>query len=119
MVLNYYFFNKSFKEDIFSKGDILIEDDVWIGSNCVILSGIKIGRGSIIGAGSIVTKNIPKYSIVGGNPAKVISSRFSKETIETIEKLKWWEWDIEKIKRNDILFNLDLDKNVIIEEFIK
>lgn len=57
-----------------SKG-ILIEEDVWIGANCVILDGITIGKGSVIGAGSIVTKNIPPYSIVIGNPAKIIKSR--------------------------------------------
>ena len=117
--MNQYFFNKSFKEDIFSKGDIIIEDDVWIGANCVILSGVTIGRGSIIGAGSIVTKDIEKYSIVGGNPAKVLRRRFSTETIDIVENLKWWTWDIKKIKRNKVLFNLDLGKEIITEELIQ
>lgn len=59
----------------YSPKDITIEDDVWIGGRVIILPGVKIGKGSIIGAGSVVTKNIDPYSIVGGNPAKIISSR--------------------------------------------
>jgi len=57
------------------QGKIVIEDDVWIGAGSIILTGITIGEGSIIGAGSIVTKSIQPYSIVAGNPAKVIRMR--------------------------------------------
>ncbi|MEO4948345.1 CatB-related O-acetyltransferase, partial [Bacteroides uniformis] len=70
------------------------------GSNSVILSGVKIGRGAVIGAGSIVTKNVPKYAIVAGNPAKVIKMRFNDEEISKLEKLKWWEWSYDRIKEN-------------------
>jgi len=56
---------------------IVIEDDVWIGANVTILKGVIIGEGSVIGAGSVVTKDIPKYTIVAGNPAKVIRKRFN------------------------------------------
>ena len=83
-----------------SCGFKVIEDDVWIGSNSVILSGVKIGRGAVIGAGSIVTKNVPKYAIVAGNPAKVIKMRFNDEEISKLEKLKWWEWSYDRIKEN-------------------
>ena len=61
--------------------DIVIEDDVWIGSNAIILKGVTIGTGSVIAAGAVVTKSVPAYSIVGGNPAKVIKQRFSREQI--------------------------------------
>ena len=61
--------------------DIVIEDDVWIGSNAIILKGVTIGTGSVIAAGAVVTKSVPAYSIVGGNPAKVIRQRFSQEEI--------------------------------------
>ena len=54
---------------------IVIEDDVWIGARVIILPGVRVGRGSIIGAGSVVTRDIPPYSIVGGNPARLIRSR--------------------------------------------
>ena len=114
-----YFFNRSSKNDVFSKGDIIIEDDVWIGSNCVILSGVTIGRGSIIGAGSIVTKSIPPYSICGGNPAKVIKSRFSTQTIELLEQLKWWQWDIMKIKQNEKIFFLNEQELIANKEWIE
>lgn len=93
-------------EDIFSKGNIIIGDDVWIGSNSVILSGVTIGRGSIIGAGSVVTMNIPNYSIVAGNPARVIKSRFSNEIVDYLEDLRWWEWDERKIIESERIFNL-------------
>lgn len=105
--INQNIFNKPVENDIFSKGDIVIEDDVWIGSNSVVLSGVTIGRGSIVGAGSVVTRNIPKYSIVGGNPAKIIKSRFNQGTIHFIENLRWWEWSIDKIKSNKDLFHIN------------
>jgi maltose O-acetyltransferase len=54
---------------------VVVEDDVWIGSHVIIMPGLLIKRGSIIGAGAVVTKNFPEYSIVGGNPAKLIKSR--------------------------------------------
>ncbi|WP_433773043.1 CatB-related O-acetyltransferase [Bacillus wiedmannii] len=70
------------KEDIaWSKGPVEIADDVWIGSRALILSGVHIGQGAIVAAGSVVTKNVPPYSIVGGNPARVIKYRFSNEII--------------------------------------
>ncbi len=54
---------------------IIIKEDVWIGANCIILSGITIGKGSIIGSGTVLTKSVPEYSIVVGNPGKVVKSR--------------------------------------------
>lgn len=110
-----YYVNKNIfggktEDDIFSKGDIVIEDDVWIGSNVVILSGVTVGRGSIIGAGSVVTKDIPRYSIVAGNPSKVLKSRFKDSTIDYLEGLEWWSWSIEKLRDNRNLFNLEEDE---------
>jgi len=107
--INHLIYKTSFTNDIITKGPIIIEEDVFIGSNSIILAGASIGRGSIIGAGSIVTKNIPKYSIVAGNPAKIISKRFDDSMIEYLENLKWWEWDIKKIKENKNLFSVNLN----------
>lgn len=118
--INYGIYDRHFTEDVFSKGNIIIEEDVWVGSNVTILTGVCIGRGSIIGAGSVVTKSIPKYSMVFGNPAKFYKKRFSKDVIELLEEIEWWMWDIEKIRRNEIFFNTNLNlKNIkIIKESI-
>jgi virginiamycin A acetyltransferase len=83
-----------------SKGNTEIGNDVWIGFNSTIMPGIKIGDGAIIGANSTVTKNVEPYTIVGGNPAKEIKKRFSKEQIELLLEIKWWNWEIEKITEN-------------------
>ena len=76
---------------------VLIGNDVWIGLNAIILSGVQIGNGAVIGAGSVVVKNVPAYSIVAGNPAKVIGSRFSIEIIAKLEKIKWWNWPHDRV----------------------
>lgn len=92
-----YFFNNGFSKkyrhvnDV-KKGSLNIGNDVWIGTNVTILSKCNsIGNGAVIGAGSVVTKNIPAYAIVAGNPAKVIRYRFDENTIKYIEDSKWWE----------------------------
>lgn len=90
--------------DVVSKGPIVIGSDVWIGTKCVILSGVTIGDGAIVAAGSIVTKDVPAYAIVGGNPARVIRYRFSPEIIAQLLEIKWWSWPDEKIKQNKEFF---------------
>lgn len=79
------------------KGDTVIGNDVWIGYNATIMPGIQIGDGAIIATNAVVTKDVPSYSIVGGNPAKLIRYRFDEETIDILNTLKWWNWDVEKI----------------------
>lgn len=87
----------------------VIENDVWIGDNVVILPEVKIGTGAIIGAGAIVTKDVPPYAIVGGNPAKIIKYRFSDEVIKELLATKWWEWDDEKLRKNKEFFFRNLN----------
>lgn len=82
-----------------NKGDIVIGNDVWIGYEAVILSGVTIGDGAVIGARAVVTKDVPPYTIVGGVPARPIRRRFDEKTMETLEALRWWDWDEEKIRR--------------------
>lgn len=67
------------------KQEIIIESDVWIGYGTILLSGIRIGKGALIGAGSVVINDVQPYSIVAGNPAKAISTRFDDKTIEEHE----------------------------------
>ena len=83
--------------NVVSKGDTVIGNDVWIGNSVTIMQGITIGHGSIIGTNALVTKDIPPYSIVGGNPAQMIRKRFDEETIELLLSLAWWNWPVEKI----------------------
>lgn len=85
------------------KGDIIIENDVWIGAKSTIMSGVKISNGAVVGAGSVVTKDVPPYAIVAGNPAKIIKMRFSDKQIEELLNISWWDWSEEKIRENAML----------------
>lgn len=75
-----------------SRGDVVIGSDVWLCENCTILPGVKIGHGAVIGAGAMVTKDVPAYAIVAGNPAKFIRYRFDQETINKLLEIAWWDW---------------------------
>ena len=84
-------------EDMPYKGDTVIGNDVWIGKNAVILPGVHIGDGAIIGANSVVGSDVDPYTIVVGNPARMIRKRFDDELITLMEKFKWWDMDIDTI----------------------
>jgi acetyltransferase-like isoleucine patch superfamily enzyme len=79
------------KSDSYTNGDVTIGHDVWIGMGVTIMSGVSIGHGSIIAAYSHVTKDVPPYHIVGGNPAKVVRKRFTDEEIKQLLALRWWD----------------------------
>lgn len=81
-----------------SKGATKIGNDVWIGMDVLILAGVTVGDGAVIGAGSVVTKDVPPYAIVGGNPAKLIRYRFDENTIEELLAIAWWNWSLPEIK---------------------
>ena len=81
------------------KGDISIENDVWIGAKSTIMSGVKIHNGAIVGSCSVVTKDVPPYAIVAGNPAQIIKFRFDVDQIQALQEIRWWNWDEEKIKQ--------------------
>ncbi|MEH6815257.1 MAG: CatB-related O-acetyltransferase, partial [Pseudoalteromonas distincta] len=78
--------------DLPFKGNTEIGHDVWIGYNATIMPGVKIGSGAIIASKSVVTCDVPAYSVVGGNPAKVIKTRFDDKTINTLLDIAWWDW---------------------------
>lgn len=94
-----------------TKRDVAIGHDVWIGDGVIILPGVSIGNGAVIGAGSVVTKSIDAYSVVAGNPAKVIRARFPEDTIKKIESLAWWNWTLQEMKEKKHLFGMDLIKS--------
>lgn len=95
------------------KGSVLIQNDVWIGHGATILSGVTIHNGAIVGAESVVTKEVPPYAIVAGNPAKIIGYRFEKEQREALNAIGWWNWD------SDLLMERREDFEKPVELFIK
>ena len=82
-----------------NRGDTVVGNDVWIGQNATILPGVKIGDGAIVGANAVVSKDVPPYSVVAGNPAKVKKYRFDEDTVDLLLQLKWWDRPIEEIKK--------------------
>jgi len=85
------------REDHYSNGVTEIGNDVWIGKDVIVTSGIKIGDGAVLAAGAVVTKDVPSYAIVGGNPAKIIRYRFDQDTINRLLNLRWWDWSRAKL----------------------
>ena len=95
---------------------IKIGSDVWIGRGCFLKANnpdkpLIIGDGAVIAANSVVVKSVPPYAIVGGNPARIIKYRFSEDIIESLLRIRWWDWDIDKIYENFKYFNR-------VEEFV-
>ena len=75
-----------------SRGDTVVGSDCYVGRYSLILGGVTIGDGAVIGAGSVVTKDVPPYAIVGGNPAKLIRYRFTEEQRQALLQIRWWDW---------------------------
>ena len=99
------------KSDMPLKGDTVIGNDVWIGQNATIIPGVHIGDGAIIGANSLVSKDVEPYTIVAGNPIRIIRKRFDDELIDLLECFKWWDKSIEEINNLiPLLTNGDLEK---------
>ena len=85
------------------KGDILIQNDVWVGAKSTIMSGVTIGNGSVIGANTTVSKDVPPYAIMVGNPGKIIKYRFDEDQIKDLLDIAWWDWNESKIKEESML----------------
>ena len=98
-------------EDLQLRGDTVIGNDVWIGQNATILPGVKIGDGAIIGANSVIGSDVEAYTIVAGNPARIIRKRFDDDLIKLMLEWKWWDYSIEEIDGIiPILTNSNLDE---------
>lgn len=82
------------------KGDTVIGNDVWLGYSAIIMPGITVGDGAIIATASVVTKDVPPYAIVGGNPATILRYRFDETTIGRLLAVRWWDWDAARITRH-------------------
>jgi acetyltransferase-like isoleucine patch superfamily enzyme len=83
-----------------TKGDVTIGHDVWLGAGCVVLSGVTIGNGAVVGCRAVVTRDVPDYAIVAGNPATIMKMRFDPETVDRLLETAWWNWDPAMVRKN-------------------
>ncbi|MGW0183254.1 CatB-related O-acetyltransferase [Nocardia sp. NPDC003345] len=83
--------------DLPNRGDTVVGHDVWFGYGATVLPGVRIGHGAIIGAGSVVTADVPDYGIVGGNPARLIRTRYDERDIARLLAVAWWDWPPEVV----------------------
>ena len=90
-----------------TKGPTVIGNDVWIGHGAMVVSGVRVGDGACIGAGAVVTRDVPPYSVVAGNPAKVVRRRFDEQSIARLLEIQWWRWPVEKIRSFESLLCAD------------
>ncbi|HEV7335217.1 MAG TPA: CatB-related O-acetyltransferase [Bosea sp. (in: a-proteobacteria)] len=97
-------------EGLGHRGDTVIGNDVWIGREAVIMPGVTIGDGAIIGTRAQVSRDVPPYAVVVGNPGKVVKLRFPPEVVSALLAIRWWDWDADKISRNlTLIAGADID----------
>ena len=93
------------------KGDIVVGNDVWIGRESVVMPGVKIGDGAIIAAYSVVSRDVPPYTVFGGNPARLLKPRFDEELTALLLKFRWWDLPPQALVETlPILCEADLEK---------
>ena len=88
----------SYKANIPDEGDTVIGDDVWFGHEVIVMPGVTVGTGAIVGARAVVTKDVPPYAVVAGNPARIIRMRFEQTIINRLIAIAWWDWPIDVIE---------------------
>ncbi|GJE37903.1 acetyltransferase-like isoleucine patch superfamily enzyme [Methylobacterium persicinum] len=82
-----------------SRGDVVIGHDVWLGSGCMILSGVTVGHGAVVAARAVVTRDVPPYAVVAGNPARVVRRRFPPEVADALVAAAWWDLPQDEVSR--------------------
>lgn len=121
---DFHFANENFKiVPNPQKDQVVVENDVWIGQNCALAAGVILGTGSIIAANSVVTKNVPPYAIVGGNPAKIIKFRFTDQICAALYESQWWDYNYTEffgmnISEPSIFLNEFNEKKSILLKFV-
>ena len=77
---------------------VVLGHDVWVGHGAVVLPGVRIGTGAAVGAGAIVTRDVPEFAVVAGNPARVLRLRFAAAEIAALQRIAWWDWPHERLR---------------------
>ncbi|MFE9452021.1 CatB-related O-acetyltransferase [Streptomyces sp. NPDC006739] len=86
--------------DLPGRGDTVVGNDVWFGHGAMVMPGVRIGHGAIVAAGAVVTGDVPDYAIVGGNPARLIRTRYDTADITRLLAVAWWDWPVESVTRH-------------------
>jgi virginiamycin A acetyltransferase len=80
-----------------SRGDTIVGNDVWIGYNAMVMPGVRIGNGAVVAAGAVVSKDVPPYGVVAGNPARLVRTRFDDSDVARLLRAAWWDWPVELV----------------------
>jgi virginiamycin A acetyltransferase len=95
--------------DVGTKGDTIVGNDVWLGMEAMVMPGVTIGDGAIVAARAVVTKDVEPYTVVAGNPARLVKRRFADAVVQALLTIRWWDWPVEKIEANlDAIVGNDL-----------
>jgi virginiamycin A acetyltransferase len=86
--------------DLPHRGDTVVGNDVWVGYEALVLPGVRVGDGAVVGARAVVSRDVPPYAVVAGNPARVVRRRFPDAVVEDLLAIRWWDWPVEKITSN-------------------
>ena len=94
----------------FGRGDVRVGIDVWLGKDALLLSGVRVGDGAVVGARAVVTRDVPPYAVVAGNPARVVRYRFDEATVARLLAVRWWAWPRPRVDRAvPLLLSGDVD----------
>ncbi|MER6389356.1 CatB-related O-acetyltransferase [Streptomyces sp. NPDC059382] len=86
--------------DLPGRGDTVVGNDVWFGHGAMVMPGVRIGHGAVIASGAVVVDDVPDYGIVGGNPARLIRTRYEPADIARLLAVAWWDWPVEHLTRH-------------------
>lgn len=83
-----------------SRGDTVVGNDVWLGHHALVLPGVTIGDGAVVASASVVTRDVPPYAVLAGNPARVVRMRYDEEDVERLLRAAWWDWPMDLVTKH-------------------